>query len=80
MFYISEGSPGSFCSISICFRHKQGRKGMKITAVELTDMTESDSKEEQDTATSVDNICCERVPSKLNISHHRLQFSYIYMN
>ena len=53
---------------------------MKITAVELTDMTESDSKEEQDTATSVDNICCERVPSKLNISHHRLQFSYIYMN
>jgi len=40
---------------------------MKDTAVELTDMTESDSKEEQDTATSVDNICYERVPSKLNI-------------
>jgi len=40
---------------------------MKITAMELTDMTESDSKEEQDTATSVDNICYERVPSKLNI-------------
>ena len=37
---------------------------MKVNAVELTDMTDSDSKEEQDTTTSVDNICYERVPSK----------------
>jgi len=37
---------------------------VKVTAVELTDMSDSDSKEEQDTATSVDNICYERVPSK----------------
>ena len=39
---------------------------MKVTAVELTDMTDSDSKEEQDIA--VNNICYERVPSKLNIN------------
>jgi len=39
---------------------------MKITTVELTDMTDSDSKEEQDMA--VNNICYERVPSKLNIN------------
>jgi len=38
---------------------------MKATAVELANMTDIDSKEEQDTATSVDNICYERVPSKL---------------
>jgi len=48
----------------VSFRHRQGRNGMKITTVELTDTTESDSKEEQDTGTSVDNICYERVPSK----------------
>ena len=42
---------------------------MKVTAVELPDLADSDSKEEQDTATAVDNICYERVPSKLNIFH-----------
>ena len=48
---------------------------MKVTTVELTDMTDSNSKEEQeeieeqDTATAVDNICYERVPSKLNVLH-----------
>ena len=48
---------------------------MKVTTVELTDMTDSASKEEQveieeqDTATAVDNICYERVPSKSNIWH-----------
>ena len=45
----------------------QGKKDMKITTVELTDMTDSDSKEEQDVA--VNNICYERVPSTLNILH-----------
>ena len=39
---------------------------MMITAVELTEMTDSDSKEEQDMA--VNNICYERVPSELNIN------------
>ena len=39
---------------------------MMITTVELTDMTDSDGKEEQDIA--VNNICYERVPSKLNIN------------
>ena len=39
---------------------------MMITAVELTEMTDSDSKEEQDMA--VYNICYEKVPSKLNIN------------
>ena len=43
---------------------------MKVTTVELTDIVDSDSKEEQDTATTVDNICYERVPSKLNATHH----------
>jgi len=38
---------------------------MKVITVELTDMADSDSKEEQDTVTAVDNICYERVPSKL---------------
>jgi len=33
--------------------------------VELTDMVDSDNKEEQDTATAVDNICYERVHSRL---------------
>jgi len=47
------------------FRHKQGsREGVKATAVELTNVTDIDSKEELDTATTVDNICYERVPSK----------------
>ena len=46
-------------------RGQQGsREGVKITTVELANMTDSDSKEEQDTTTSVDNICYERVPSK----------------
>ena len=40
---------------------------MKVTAVVLTDFADSDSKEEQDAA--VDNICYEKVPSKLNILH-----------
>ena len=44
-------------------------KGMRVTAVELTDLADGDSKEEQDTATAVDNICYEKVPSKLNILH-----------
>ena len=39
---------------------------MKITTVELTDMTDSDNKEEPDMA--VNNICYERGPSKLNIN------------
>jgi len=38
---------------------------MKVITVELTDMADSDSKEEQDTVTAVDNICYERVPGKL---------------
>ena len=42
---------------------------MKVTAVELTDLADSDSKEEQDTATAVDNICYEKVLSKLNVLH-----------
>jgi len=50
---------------------------MKIIAVELTDMT--DSKEEQDMATSVDNICYESVPSKLNVSLvlHSCKFPFL---
>ena len=39
---------------------------MKVTAVVLTDLADTDSKEEQDAATAVDNICYEKVPSKLN--------------
>jgi len=55
------------------FRHKQGsREGVKATAVELTNVTDIDSKEELDTATTVDNICYERVPSKLGVSHQLL--------
>jgi len=48
---------------------------IKVTAVELANMTDTDSKEEQDTATSVDNICYERVPSKLMycITYHSLK-------
>ena len=42
---------------------------MKVTAVVLTDLADSDSKEEQDAATAVDNICYEKVPSKLNVLH-----------
>ena len=42
---------------------------MKVTAVVLTDLADSDSKEEQDTATAVDNICYERIPSELNVLH-----------
>ena len=40
---------------------------MKVTAVELADMTNTDSKEEQDAATAVDNTSKERVPGKLNV-------------
>ena len=42
---------------------------MKVTAVELADMADTDSKEEQDTDTAVDNTSNERVPiaSKLNV-------------
>ena len=40
---------------------------MKVTAVELADMTNTDSKDEQDAATAVDNTSNERVPSKLNV-------------
>ena len=49
---------------------------MKVTAVELADITDTDSKEEQDAATAVDNICYERVPSKLNILH---QVLYVFV-
>ena len=54
---------------------------MKVITVELTDMADSDSKEEQDTATAVDNICYERVPSKLMycITYHGLK-CFIYVN
>ena len=38
---------------------------MKVTAVELPEIPDTDSKEEQDTATAVDNICYERIPSEL---------------
>ena len=50
---------------------------MMITTVELTDMPDGNSKEEQeeieeqDTVTAVDNICYESIPSKLNIWHQR---------
>ena len=40
---------------------------MKAVVVGLAEMTDGDSKEEQDTATAVDNICYERVPSTFNI-------------
>ena len=50
-------------------RHRQGRKGMKVTAVELAEIPDTDSKEAQDTATAVDNICYERIPSELNVLH-----------
>ena len=49
---------------------------MKVTAVELTDMTDSDCKEEQDTATAV-NICYERVPSKLSVLHNISGISFM---
>jgi len=54
---------------------------MKVTAVELTDMVDSDNKEEQDTATAVDNICYEGVHSRLIycITYHSLKF-FIYVN
>ena len=48
--------------------------GMKITAVELADISDSDSKEELDTAMAVDNICYEKIASKLNVLHHILLF------
>ena len=38
---------------------------MKAVVVGLAEMTDGDSKEEQDTATAVDNICY--VPSTFNI-------------
>ena len=48
---------------------------MKVTAVVLTDLPDTDIKEEQDAATAVDNICYERVPSKLNILHqHAIRY------
>ena len=50
--------------------YRQGRKGMKVTAVELADMTNTDSKEQQDTAAAVDNTSSERVPSKLKCIWH----------
>jgi len=46
--------------------------GMKITVVELADISDSDNKEEQDTAMAVDNICYEKIASKLNVLHHIL--------
>ena len=54
-----------YCHVWLSYR--QGRKNMKVTAVELADMTNTDSKDEQDAATAVDNICNERVPSLLNV-------------
>ena len=38
---------------------------MKVTAVELPEIPDTDSTVEQDTATAVDNIYCERIPSEL---------------
>ena len=38
---------------------------MKVTAVELAEIPDTDSKEEQDTDTAVDNICYEQIPSEL---------------
>ena len=71
-FTLSEGGINSVVALLcvwLSFRHKQGsEKDVKVTAVELTEMTDSDSEEELDTATSVDNICYERVPSKLSVS------------
>jgi len=58
------------------FRHKQGsREGVKATAVELTNVTDIDSKEELDTATTVDNMCYERVPGKPGVLHQLLWVS-----
>ena len=45
---------------------------MKATGVELTNVTDIESKEELDTATTVDNICYERVPSKPRLLHQLL--------
>ena len=54
---------------------------MKVTAVELTDLADTDSKEEQDAATAVDNICYERVPGKLNIIASACnQVSHVFVN
>ena len=55
------------------FRRKQGsRESVKATAVELTNVTDIDSKEELDTATTVDNMCYERVPGKPGVLHQLL--------
>ena len=53
-----------YCHVWLSYR--KGIKGMKVTVVELADITDIDSKE-QDAATAVDNICYERLPSKLNV-------------
>ena len=47
---------------------------MKVTAVELTDLADSDSKEEQDTAIAVDNICYEKVPSKFILHQPTIRY------
>ena len=50
-----------FVAYGFPFRSRQGSgKGMKLAAVELANMTDTDSKEEQDTATAAGNS----VPSK----------------
>ena len=54
---------------------------MKVTAVELPEIPDTDSKEEQDAATAVDNTSNERVPSKLNVLgiwHQLWSVSYIH--
>ena len=55
---------------------------MKVTAVELPDLPDTDSKEEQDTATAVDNICCERIPSELMycITYHRHSHEFVVLS
>ena len=37
--------------------------------MELTDLADTDSKEELDAAIAVDNTCYEKVSSKLNVLH-----------
>ena len=65
-----KGSPLWYSHIWFSSSSRGKGKGMKVTAVVLTDLADTDSKEEQDTATAVDNICYEKFPSKLNVSHH----------
>ena len=55
---------------------------MKVTAVELAEIPDTDSKEEQDTATAVDNICNERIPSELMycITYHGHSHEFVVLS